>query len=204
MSTDDRRQLWQNTPEEMQQRPQWCVCGPEYDRGSPKRPFNPLVRRPASVTDPDSWVTFEQAAQSGASNIGFVLSEDDPFFVVDLDTYKSQVPDNHELILGAVETYVERSQSGEGFHVIGMGSVGRGRNSRFHGIEIYDHDRFIIMTGNRINQSGIAAAQPFADYIMELLGPIVDAEAQYYPPSRPSEEKDEALMARMAGSQNRS
>ena len=78
MSADERRQLWQNIPEEMQQRPQWCVCGSEYDRGSPKRPFNPLTRRPASVTDPDSWVTFEQAVQSGASNIGFVLSGDAP------------------------------------------------------------------------------------------------------------------------------
>ena len=106
------------------------------------------------------------------------------------------------MILAAVETYAERSQSGEGFHVIGMGSVGRGRNSRFHGIEIYDRDRFIIMTGNRINQSDIAADQPFADYIMELLGPIVDAETQYYPPSRLSDEKDEALIARMARAQN--
>lgn len=147
-------------------------------------------------------MTFEQAVQSGASNIGFILSKDDPFFVVDLDTYKSQVPENHELILGAVETYAERSQSGEGFHVIGMGSVGRGRNSRFHGIEIYDRDRFIITTGNHVNQSDIAADQPFADYIMELLGPIVDAEAQCYPPSRPSDENDEALVARMASAQN--
>jgi putative DNA primase/helicase len=202
VSPDERRQLWQSIPEEMQQLPQWCVCGPEYDADSSKRPFNPLTRRPASVTDPDCWATFEQAVQSGATNIGFVLSEDDPFFVVDLDTYKSQMPENHELILGAVETYAERSQSGEGFHVIGKGSVGRGRNSRFHGIEIYDRDRFIIMTGNRINVCIVAPDQPFADYMLKLLGPNADAEAQCYPASQPSDEKDEDVIARIASAQN--
>ncbi|WP_205452086.1 hypothetical protein, partial [Sphingobium estronivorans] len=123
MSNEEPLRLWRNIPEEMQKRPQWCVCGPEYDRNSPKRPFNPLTRLPASSTDPDSWVTFEEAAQSGARHIGFVLSADDPFFVVDLDTYKSQVPENHELILGVIESYAERSQSGAGAHVVGMGEV---------------------------------------------------------------------------------
>lgn len=116
---EERHQLWLNIPDEMRQRQQWCVCGPEYDSASPKRPFNPLTQRPASTTDTSSWVTFEQAVQSGASNIGFVLSKEDPYFVVDLDTYKSQVPENHKLILKTVETYAERSQSGEGVHIIG-------------------------------------------------------------------------------------
>jgi len=199
---DERRHLWQNIPTELRKRPQWCVCGPEYDRDRPKRPFNPLTHLPASSIDPDSWVTFEEAVQSEGSNIGYVLSADDPFFVVDLDTYKSQAPENHELILGAIATYAEHSQSGAGTHVIGIGNVGTGRNSRFHGIEIYDRERFIIMTGNRINDFGIVVDQPFADYIMKLLGPIIDVEAQHYPLSLQSDEKDEDLIARITSAQN--
>ncbi len=174
MNDEERGRLWQHIPEDMRKRPQWCVCGPEYDRDRPKRPFHPVTRRPASTVEPHSWVTFEEAVQSGANNIGFVLSADDPFFIVDLDTYKSQVPENHELILGTAQTYAERSQSGAGSHVVGRGIIGKGRNSRLHGIEIYDRDRFIIMTGNRINDFGIMDDQPFADYMMELLGPIAD------------------------------
>src|SRR5690606_4529898 len=124
------------------------------------------------------------------------------FFVVDLDTYKSGAPQNHELLLGEVETYAERSLSGEGAHVIGMGIVGNGRNSRVHAIEIYDRARFIIMTGNRINDLGIVADQPFADVVMALLEPIVAAEARHYPASQPSDERDDDLIARITRAEN--
>lgn len=195
-------QLWLNIPAELRERRQWAVCGPEYDSIAPKRPYNPLLKRPASPTDPSSWVSFEEATASGATAIGFMLTGDDPFFVVDLDTYKSGAPQNHELLLGEVETYAERSLSGEGAHVIGIGTVGNGRNSRAHAIEIYDRARFIIMTGNRINGYDIVADQPFADLVMKLLGPIADAEALHYSASQPSDERDDELIARIGRAEN--
>ena len=199
---NDSRQPWLNIPVELRERCQWAVCGPEYDPIAPKRPYNPLLKRPASPTDPSTWVSFEEATASSATAIGFMLTEDDPFFVVDLDTYKSGAPQNHELLLGEVETYAERSLSGEGAHVIGIGTVGTGRNSRAHAIEIYDRARFIIMTGNRINDFSIAADQPFADVVLELLGPIADAEAHHYPASQPSDERDDDLIARITRAEN--
>lgn len=199
---NDNRQLWHNIPAELRERRQWAVCGPEYDPIAPKRPYNPLIKRPASPTDPSTWVSFDEATASSATAIGFMLTEDDPFFVVDLDTYKSGAPQNHELLLGEVETYAERSLSGEGAHVIGMGIVGNGRNSRVHAIEIYDRARFIIMTGNRINDFGVVADQPFADVVLDLLGPIVAAEAQHYPASQPSDERDNDLIARITRAEN--
>ena len=193
---------YESIPSELKALRQWAVCGWEFDSNAPKRPYNPLSKRPASPTDPSTWVTFEEATTSGATAIGFMLTADDPFFVVDLDTYKSGAPQNHELLLGAAETYAERSLSGEGAHVIGMGMVGSGRNSRVHAIEVYDRARFIIMTGNRINDFGIVADQPFADVVMQLLGPAVAAEAQHYPASQPSHEKDDDLIARITRAEN--
>lgn len=199
---NDSRQLWHNIPAELRERRQWAVCGPEYGSTAPKRPYNPLLKRPASPTDPSTWVSFDEATASGATAIGFMLTEDDPFFVADFDTYKSAAPQNHELLLGEVETYAERSLSGEGAHVIGMGIVGNGRNSRVHAIEIYDRARFIIMTGNRINDLGIVADQPFADVVMALLEPIVAAEVRHYPASQPSDERDDDLIARITRAEN--
>lgn len=193
---------YEQSPNELKALRQWAVCGPEYDRFAPKRPYNPQSKRPASPTDPLTWVTFEEATASGATAIGFMLTADDPFFVVDLDTYKSGAPQNHELLLGEAETYAEQSISGEGAHVIGMGTVGTGRNSRSHAIEIYDRARFIIMTGNRINEFEIVGDQPFADKVVELLGPIADAEAVHFPASQPSNERDDDLIARIGYAAN--
>lgn len=205
MSAQDngsRQLLWLNIPTELRERRQWAVCGPEFELAVPKRPYNPLSKRPASPTDPSTWATFEEVTASGATAIGFMLTADDPFFVVDFDTYKSAVPQNHELLIGAVETYAERSLSGEGVHVIGIGNVGAGRNSRLHAIEIYDRARFIITTGDRINDFGIVADQPFADMVMEQLGRMADAEAQHFQASKPSDERDEDLLARMRRAEN--
>lgn len=58
------------------------------------------------------------------------------------------------------------------------------------------------MTGNRINAFDIAADQPLADQVMQLLGPVVEAEALHYPSSQPSDEPDDNLVARIARAEN--
>lgn len=180
---------------------QWAVCGPEYDKAVPKRPYNPLTKRPVSPTDPSTWVTFEEAVASGASAIGFMLSADDPFYVIDLDTYKSAVPENHRLILEAAGTYAERSQSGRGTHIVGRGVVGEGRNSRAHAIEIYDRDRFIITTGDRSNDHAIADDQELADFIIHRLGGS-SADLPHHYESKVNDEADADLVNRISGYKN--
>ena len=192
---------WENIPAEMRAMRQWAVCGPEYDTAVPKRPYNPLTRRPASPTDSSTWVTFEEAVASGVTAIGFMLSEYDPLFVIDLDTYKSEAPENHRLILEAAGTYAERSQSGQGMHIIGRGIVGDGRNSRAHAIEIYDRDRFIIMTGNRVNDFAIANDQEIVDLIIQRLGGgSTDLPHQYE--TTISDEADADLVRRISSYEN--
>ena len=192
---------WENIPAEMRALRQWAVCGPEYDAAVPKRPYNSLTKRPASPTDRSTWTTYEAAVAARPTAIGFMLSADDPFFVIDLDTYKSEAPENHRLILEVAETYAELSQSGQGTHIIGRGLVGEGRNSRAHSIEIYDRDRFIIMTGERANDHEISDDQELANFILRQLGGGT-ADAQHHYQTAISDEADADLVNRMSRYEN--
>ena len=192
---------WENIPAEMRALRQWAVCGPEYDAAVPKRPYNSLTKRPASPTDRSTWTTYEAAVAARPTAIGFMLSADDPFFAIDLDTYKSEAPENHRLILEAAETYAELSQSGQGTHIIGRGLVGEGRNSRVHSIEIYDRDRFIIMTGERVNDHEISDDQDLANFILRQLGGGT-ADAQHHYRTAISDEADGDLVNRISGYEN--
>lgn len=195
------KKKWEQIPDELKARRQWSVCGAEYSKDAPKRPYNPITKRPASSTDPTTWVTFEEAVASGPAAIGFMLSADDPFFVIDLDTYKSKAPDNHSRILDATLTYAERSQSGKGVHLVGRGMLGDGLNSRDHAIELYDRDRFIIMTGDRINDHPITEDQELADFIIDQLRGR-ESEKQFLPEFAVSNEADTDLIKRVRSYDN--
>lgn len=103
------------------------------------------------------------------AQVGFVFNENDPFAVVDLDTYKAKVEgvkQFHADILAACAeyTYHELSQSGLGTHVIGRGFVLDGARNEANCIELYSHARFMICTGN----IGAGTVAPVGD-IQELL-----------------------------------
>src|ERR1039458_7587459 len=78
-------------PAELRALRRWVLYRIAERGGKPRKvPYRPgEPGRMASVTDPDSWATFEQAlaAQqpSGAAGIGFVFSAEDPYAGVDLD-----------------------------------------------------------------------------------------------------------------------
>lgn len=166
-------------PAELKALPQWCVASllPDADGKPDKRPYSPKTGNPASVTDPRTWGTFEAAIamrehwrQTGAPNaqVGFVFNKDDPFAVVDLDTYKAKVEGVKQLhaeIIRACEayTYNEKSQSGLGTHILGRGFVLDGARNEVNCVELYSHARFMICTGD---VSGTVA--PLAD-IQDLL-----------------------------------
>ncbi len=143
---------WDFFPEELKALPQWLVAGvggPQSD--DYKRPINPKTNTWASITDPNTWGTFEQAMASTWPLKGFVFSDKDPYTVIDLDTYKAKdlrVKDLHAAIAGDLNTYQELSQSGLGTHIIGRGSIPLGVHNDEFCIEIYSTGRFMICTGN--------------------------------------------------------
>ena len=141
---------FEKIPDELKTLPQW-VCWSLQDRAGKKvkLPINPRSGRLASATDPSTWSTYEQAMRSAVNfhGIGFVFSENDPYFGLDMDGHVDM-----ELI-GFMNTYAERSQSGKGAHIIGRGKIGGGKRNASY--EAYDRERYFIMTGNVIDDKPI-------------------------------------------------
>lgn len=146
-------------PEELRALPQWAVAG------SDKRPRMP-DGRPASVTDPATWTSFDEAfevANRVGGHVGFMLTTADPFTCIDLDVKADTAPDHvarFESIIGQADSYTERSRSGLGWHIWLRADVGAGK--RRDGVEIYSRERFIICTGNVVHDRPIAERQKFA------------------------------------------
>jgi hypothetical protein len=156
----------------------WC-----YETRADKQTkvlYDSLRRRcRAKTNDPLTWGTFAEALAAfnagGFDGIGFVFSEADPFFGVDLDhcLRDGKVLDWAVPIVARLPTYAEISPSRTGIKFVGRGKipaelkakfkVETGTNRRGMGpdgtgaLEIYDSRRFFAITGDPFNgQTAIA------------------------------------------------
>jgi hypothetical protein len=74
-----------NLPQELRLLPQWCYTSPDRN-GKYKIPMG-RNKTYAASNDPDTWLTFEDAVSlSEGKPIGFMLSANDPYAVIDIDT----------------------------------------------------------------------------------------------------------------------
>lgn len=161
--------MYNNIPMELRALPQW-VCA-----GADKIPVNPRNGRAASVTDPASWGTFEEACRAGLKNVGFVLAAWGEYTIIDLDN-KVERPLNPEqyarmeAILKAFPSYTERSTSGRGYHIIVRGKIPAGvhRDS----VEMYCSGRYMICTGDVVNPLPIADCQNILDGMYSQMKPV--------------------------------
>jgi len=188
-------------PEALRERHQWVTWKYEVRKGKQtKVPYNPVtgrnalpadgwedkrkkIRRPPG-TAKQTWAAFGVALvklnnpQSGYDGIGYVFSEDDPYFGCDLDsvlqadgTFIHAWPESLARkcaswpimppaeIVKALDTYAEVSPSGHGLKLIGIGSLpgagsrkdadDDGSGAKPAGIELYDRERFFTITGRR-------------------------------------------------------
>lgn len=148
--------MYHNLPAEMQALRQWVVWDwvQKEDGKWTKEPRQMNGYR-ASVMNPDHWGTFADAVamSAGRGGIGFVLSPNDPFSIIDLD----DKPDNpasdadkegFRAILQAVPSYTEISPSGYGLHIVVKGKIPEGM--RYGHVEIYSSGRYMACTGNHI------------------------------------------------------
>lgn len=148
--------LYSNIPEELRLLKQWVLWRLE-DIGASKPTKIPysINGRPASVTDPSNWATFEDVFNvftiGNYTGIGFVFTKHDPYTFIDLDDAEGDdaILQRHLKVFHEFETYAEVSPSGKGLHLICKGKVLAGR--RRSKIEIYPHDRYATMTGNVYN-----------------------------------------------------
>lgn len=160
-----------NIPFELKMRPQWVNWRFEGD-GESKRskvPLDPKTGRNASVINPGTWVDFNTAVAASSPNvgIGFVLTADDPFALIDLDDSKGdqEVLNTQKEVYRRIGSYTEISPSNNGVHIIVKGSLPQGRK-RNH-IELYSEGRFMTMTGNFYNGSN-PVIEHRHDYLNDL------------------------------------
>jgi hypothetical protein len=128
-----------------------------------KKPLDPTTGYGADANDASTWASYQRAERfwrdgGEAVGIGFELGEDGTVHVyifIDYDhcfredgTLEPWVAEDVRLL----NSYTEHSPSGKGLHVILRGQLpGRnlGPEKRSDGMELYDHARYMTVTGNQ-------------------------------------------------------
>ena len=139
-----------NIPEELKALQQW-VC---FDiEGSKKVPYTPGTDSMAASNRPRDWRSFRSAladVESGKrQHVGFCFSSSDPYVFLDLDD-----PDDEDqaAIFKRLDTYAQRSVSGEGCHLICKGTFdGPGKHPTAPDAGIFKENRFCLMTGDVVD-----------------------------------------------------
>jgi putative DNA primase/helicase len=159
-------------PHEMRGFPQW-VCS-----GRNKEPVNPKSGQHAKTNDPATWTSYDEAVEAtqryDLCGVGFVLTKEDPFFVVDLDGCID--PETGELSRWADElleqfsgTYIERSRSDTGLHIVARGRPSRDRTRLWRensqGIEVYANGQYVELTGKRLCGEHVLPRQEALDWL---------------------------------------
>lgn len=169
-------QQWKRFPVELRERSQWVIVAPHE-----KRPRT-ITGGAASSMEPGTWSSFARASTAAADRgwqIGYVLSEDDPFACIDLDvkeTTTTEQRERHQRIIEAMDSYTERSRGGEGTHIWVRASVGQG--CKRDGVELYSRARFIICTGNVVRDLPVTDRQDLISNMLAQMRPteLLDAE----------------------------
>lgn len=172
--------------EELRALPQWIVWRYENtDRPKPtKVPYNPRSGYNADVTIPATWTNGDEAyatlsgQPSRFSGLGFVLTEHDPYTVIDLDKTEGNaaLAEEHKKIIEAFNSYTEVSPSGKGFHIWVRGTVPKSINDRKLKIEVYSSQRYMTVTGNVCLKAPIELRQYLLDELFSDLRKRTNAE----------------------------
>lgn len=109
----------------------------------------------ASSTDPSTWSDYQTAidyAELHGLGVGFVFTNDDPFFFVDIDDcYTPDIgwsPIAKELCQRLAGSFIEVSVSGTGLHIIGVGKRPDGYQVKTKiGFDVYEWGRWVALTG---------------------------------------------------------
>jgi hypothetical protein len=145
----------ESIPEELTDYDQWVNWKREIrDEKETKIPINPNTGKYASTSDSRTWGSFEEATEGlenyDVNGIGFVLTADDPFVGGDLDhcldSETGELSEQAREVVRLVDTYTEKSPSGEGLRFIAKGKL-PGSKTRKGNIELYQKSRYLTITG---------------------------------------------------------
>lgn len=125
-----------------------------------KVPYDPKNGKKASTQRKSNWGSFDQACESllmeGYDGIGFVFTADDPFVGIDLDNCfndDGSLRADAEAAVNTVQSFTERSPSGNGLHIICKGRLpGSGHCDNKTGREMYQEGRFFTITAETVGE----------------------------------------------------
>jgi hypothetical protein len=151
-----------NIPERLKQEKRWVLWKPEVRSEKPtKVPVAPNGCY-INATDSTNWLTFDDAvryARERGWGVGFALG--DGYVGIDIDRCYVDDERGHKVltpladhVARSLQSYTERSPSGEGIHII----VWAGRDiaiNRVGPVEVYTRGRFFTITGDAATGSGV-------------------------------------------------
>lgn len=189
-----------NVPEELQDRPQWCLWKIGNGRKIPLSPRGGY----ASCTDPTTWSIFDLAAESFLkySHIcrGFNLAMFDGLAGMDLDDVVNggTVSPLMELFLNHLGSYTEFSPSGTGLHSFFLCDREH-ENRKTHAAELYFRGHFLSVTGNVFQgRDRLRTADIGAERILTALRPRMPLLPRV--PLKEIPESDSELLEKMFAS----
>jgi len=161
-------------PPELLDWPNWLVSGED------KAPRAPRTGKLADVRDKALHATYAEAssyAQQYGLDIGFALTPEDPFVVIDLDApANDSQKQRHQRIYEAFDTYAELSRSGAGVHIWCKGTLPQG--ARRDKVEVYPHSRYIICTGRTLRESPITDQQHLLEVLFQEMAVSTNGNAE--------------------------
>ncbi|MCI0340256.1 MAG: DUF927 domain-containing protein [Planctomycetales bacterium] len=145
-------------PAELKAADRWVIWGSRGEGKVPRAPKPPY--RNASVRDLLDWGSFADAlaalVPAGATGVGFVMAEDCPYVVADLDHCRDPasgvIEDWALAIIARLNSYTEISPSGTGVHIWVRALLPPGGNRKGQ-IELYCRRRYMTVTGDHLVSS---------------------------------------------------
>ena len=133
----------------------------ERDGKRTKEPYQANGRR-AKSNAPPTWATFDKVLEAfergGFDGIGFVFHEGNDFAGADIDDVTE---DQAREWVEAFNSYVERSPSGNGLHIIIKAELPKGTKRKAG--ELYSSGRFFTVTGDTVREAPVREAQDVAE-----------------------------------------
>lgn len=165
--------------------PCWVAWGYVWKNGRwTKPPFNPRTGRPASISDPATWATFDVAVDGAdrhvLAGVGLVLTGGD-IIGIDLDDCITDAGTFSPLaaeIIGYGESYAEVSPSGEGIRIFIRGKIESALKDDATGVEVYSTGRYLTVTGDQVDgtPSEIRLAPRTLDKLTAIVGGAREAK----------------------------
>lgn len=181
----------ENIPEELRGLTHWVGFKIENGRKVPidPKPSSAILELPAKINDPATWGSFEEVSTLVNKGLavapGFAITKETGLIFVDFDCHmdstsdldeKKKIENYYTSFAQQVRlcgSYLETSISGQGLHLLAKGKLldeyRKNKAPNKVPLEIYDDMRFMVMTGNVIdNNRNISDSEKVIGFIHNL------------------------------------